>query len=537
MKDLSQLSDEQLAQIAGVQLPTAARPEPEPTSWQRTMLEQGLQGATGNFADEITTRLGSLMAMPFTDESYSQLLQEAQGQTKDRLARQQEERPILSTLSQLGGGITSAAGLATTAPAKALGNLAGRFGTPGAIGAGALVGEGTQRVYEAGDAPPGERLEKITDPGISMGGVLGGLIPGVGAAVGAGKRALTPQISEARKQVVGLAKKYNVPLGLDDLTDSQFYQYLISEGQNLPFAGAASNVENQLSKFTKAIAKTVGLDDVDNLTPVNMDKAFTTVGKKFDDLTKGKTFAMTDDALDSLAAVEEGVAGGTYGTQGVVLFKNATKDIFDRLKDDSLSGDNLVALRNKFARTSRTGSNPEAKTLAKDMENILVDMIGDGAPEALKNAKYQYKNLIAIEPLAQKAQVDGYISPALLNSRVSQVYKRAHTRGKAGELGDLALLGQAIKQRVPQSGTAPRQLAQNLGVTDLAALGTGFVNPALPAAYFGGKLGKLGVNRYLQGRNIDPAVIEAAMNPMAARTAQPILTGLSAGSLLGNLQQ
>lgn len=536
MRDLSQLSNEELAQIAGVQLPTAQAPE-LPVNQPRAILEQGLQGLTGNFGDEITNRLGALMASPFVDESYSQLLEEAKGKTEQRLAAQQKQYPKTSMGSQIAGALLGAGALATTAPAIAAGNLAAKGGLLGRIGAGGLAGEATQRIYESGAAPEGEKIAQLTEPGISAGGVIGAAIPGAGALLSKTKQAITPPISEARKQVVSLAKKYNVPLGLDDLTDSQFYQYLISEGQNLPFAGAGSNVENQLSKYTKAIAKSIGLDDVDNLTPVNMDKAFKKVGSKFDDLTKGKTFNITDDALDTLSGIEEGVASGTYGAEGVILFKNHTKDLFSRLKDDSLSGDELASLRNKFARISRTGTNPEAKALAKDMENVLIDLIGEGAPEALKNAKYQYKNLIAVEPLAQKAQVDGFISPALLNSRVAQVYKRDFTRGKAGELGDLALLGQAIKQRVPQSGTAPRQMMQNLGVTDLAALGTGFVNPALPVAYFGGKLGKLGANRYLQSRNVNPSVIESAMNPVAARIGNPIRSGLQAGSVLGNIQQ
>jgi hypothetical protein len=524
-------------------LSQATRPK-APTSAGRTALEQGLQGATFGFGEELYNPLGAAMATPFVAESlgdipstFSSLLDEARTGTKERLTRQQEERPVLSTGSQVLGGLTSAAGLAKTAGGKALGNLAGRFGTPGAIAAGALGGETAQRTYEAGTAPSGEKLEKITRPGVSLGGVLGGAIPGVGAAVGAGKRALTPAISDAQKQVVSLAKKYDIPLGLDDLTDSKFYKYMISEGQNLPFSGAGSKVENQLSKFTKAVARSVGLEDVDNLTPVNMDKAFNTVGAKFDDLTKGKTFTLGDEALDSLSEIEEAVRGGTYGAQGERLLGKHTTDLFTGLDDNRMTGDNLAKLRNKFAKISRSGTDIDAKTLAKDFENVLVEMIGEGAPEALKKAKYQYKNLIAVEPLARKSRVDGYISPAQLSSRVAQVYKRQFTRGKAGELGDLATLGQAIKQSVPQSGTAPRQMAQNLGVMDLAALGTGAVNPILPATYFGGKLGKLGINRALQSRNVNPEVISRAINPVAASAGQPLRTGIGAGSVLGSLQQ
>jgi len=451
-----------------------------------------------------------------------------------------ETFPKSALAAELGGALAGGVGLAGTRAVKALGTIAGRGGRAGRVGAGAGAGELTQRVYEAGAAPVGEEAEILGREGLSLGGVLGGAIPLAGAAGSALKKTLTPRIKETAQRTIDLAKKYDIPLGLDDLTDSDFYKYLISEGQNLPFSGAGSTAENQLKKFTKAVAKTIGLEDVDRLTPQNMDKAFTEVGEKFDKLTKGKTFSITDDALDGISALEEGVNGGVYGEQGARLFKNFSDDLIANTKDNALSGDQLSKLRNKFARISRTGTNVDAKALAKDFENILIDMIGEDAPEALRKAKYQYKNLIAIEPLAAKAQVDGFISPALVNNRVSQVYRRQHVRGKAGALGDLAEIGQAIKQTIPQSGTAPRQAIRELGTTG-AALGAGFINPAIPIAYAGGKAAQVLGNIALQGRNVNPEVIEALMQTQgrlpATISATPALgSGILSGQAVGALQ-
>lgn len=505
--------------------------------------EFALEGATFGFAPKITSALAAGALAPFMEETFPQLYEEAISRTEAGKKAYEQEFPKSAMFSRILGAIPAGAAIAGTAPAAALGSLAGRFGTAGKIGAGALAGEAAQRTYEAGMAPTGKELEVLGREGISMGGVLGGAIPAVGATIGGLKKAFTPTIRESAKPIIDLAKKYNVPLGIDDLTDSDFYKYLISEGRNLPFAKAGAGAQEQLKSFTKAIARSVGLDDVDNLSPANMDKAFTNAGTKFDALTKGKEFNVTNQAYDALAELDEAVKSGTYGAEGEKLFNKYFNDFVYAVKNEKMSGDTLASLRNKYARISRAGVNPEAKTLAKDFENVLVDIIGEDAPEALRNAKYQYKNLIAIEPLAQKVQVDGYISPALLTNRVASTYKRNFTRGKAGELGELAMLGQAIKQTIPQSGSPSRTAARAVlgqAPLDLGMLAGGAVSPLIPAAYFGAKLGGIGLNRALQSRNVNPALIgrlAGGTNLPAMYTPRTAIgQGAQAGTILGTLQ-
>ena len=506
-----------------------------------------VEGASLGFAPKIAAGLGSLFAKPVLEAREALTGQEAPtlGQLYEigvdkyqNIGNQaREDFPIAAPLAEIGGAIGTGIAAAGTAPIRALGSLASRGGIAGRTLTGAGIGEGSQRLYEAGAGESGKELETLGRKGVSLGGILGGAFPAVGSGINHIKKILTPKIKESAKPIIALAKKYDIPLGLDDITDSDFYKYAISEGGNMPWSGAGSSAETQLKKFTKAVAKTVGLEDAQDLTPANMDKAFAKVGKEFDELTKGKTFNVNDDVLGGLDDIREVAERGGFGDAGEKQLDKYLKEFYATIDGDgAIKGESVAKIRAKLNKISRTASDQNAKGLAGEMESIISDLISDGSPLALRQAKYKYKNLIALEPLAQKSQVDGIISPALLSSRVSQVYKRQMTRGKAGELGDLAIIGQAIKQTVPQSGTAPRRAVQEM-FGGGAALGAGFINPIIPAAYFGGRGIGLGVNRALQARNVDPKLLgKLASGAADAPQIQNMATPLSVGSVLGVLQ-
>lgn len=347
-------------------------------------------------------------------------------------------------------------------------------------------------------------------------------------------------LKDTADDALRLSQKYNVSLGIDDLIPEEqaagLYMRAVKHGQKLPFSGG-SNSAKQVKEWNAALAKTMGMEKVTRFTPKVMDDLFEQTSAMFDKLTKGKTFNITDDVLDNLSQMEEIVFSGQYGTDGEKLFKRYVDDVFSRVQDNSLSGDNLVKLRNKFSRLKRSGSNVDAQTLANDFEGFLVDMIGDDAPEALKKAKSQYKNLIVIEPLAAKAQADGLINPSSLNNRVSVVYKRAHTRGKSGDIGELARLGQHIKDTVKDSGTPGGQSIMRMGVEGAAALGSGAINPVLPLAYAAGKTAHILGNRALQNYNVNAArnlvTGGGGFIPSVVRTTGAGIEG--AGNVLGSI--
>ena len=101
-----------LAQLNGTQ-PTKASSTNPSISFGRTVADQFSQGIP--FSDElITDPLGAALAKIYNmttgndDSSLSQLYNEARSNTKKRLATEFQERPVTSTLSQIGGSVATA---------------------------------------------------------------------------------------------------------------------------------------------------------------------------------------------------------------------------------------------------------------------------------------------------------------------------------------------------------------------------------------------------------------------------------------------
>lgn len=540
--------------------PTIRFLDEEPS--ERSLLERGVnlaasgaQGLTFGTGPKIAAGVGSALSYPFVAAieaaqgdpvpSLGELYEKSVDLYSEPVVRAREDNPYLSTAAEIGGAVASGAGLAGTKAIQALGNLARRGRLLGRVGAGALAGEATQRVYEAGSAPVGQEGEILARPGLSLGGVLGGAIPALGAGASAVAGKASPAISAGKRRVADLAKKHNIPIGLDDITDSKFYKTLISEGESVPLSGAAAQVERQLKSFTKAVAKTIGLDDVDNLNQANMEKAYKKIGKQFDDLTKGKTFEVNNDVLAGLDDVRLIAERGGYGDKGEKLLDRYLKELYSTVDDTgTVKGENLARVRSTLNKVARDGSDPNARAIASNLESVISDFITEGAPEKLRQAKQQYKNFLVLEPLASKNTIEGVIPPAQLQNRVRQIYKRQYTRGQAGDIGELAEIGQLIKQNVPNSGTAQRTAARALlgqgGIPDNAAiLGTGFVNPLIPTAIYAAKGLGMGANRAIQGRNYNPAVIARKLGTgrdLVRVPNNPVGRGVQTGAILGSLQ-
>jgi len=349
------------------------------------------------------------------------------------------------------------------------------------------------------------------------------------------KTALLPKISDEGKAVAQLAQKYKIPLGVDDLTDSPFYKTLIAEGQTVPFSGARKNSENQMRQFTMAVSKSIGAK-TDKITPDIIDARFSLLGKEFDDFFKGKKINLGEDfglGLRQDDFIKE--VADNYAVEGKSILNKYMGQINETIKPNGIvDGEALGKVRARVSKIARESKNPEISSAARDIENFIIDSVSEvsdkGAKEAFKKTKYQYKNLIAIEPLAAKDQIRGQISPAQLLGRVRQVYGRNFSKGNAGELGDLANIGQYIKETIPNSGTSQRVAARNiltgnLGVAPFMSMANPLVGAAQVAATGAGMVG----NRALQNRNFDQELLDLASKNVMSR---PLL---SAPSSLGAL--
>jgi hypothetical protein len=328
--------------------------------------------------------------------------------------------------------------------------------------------------------------------------------------------ALTPQVNEGLRDTAIMARKYNIPLSYDQITDSKAIKNAQKVSQELPLSGQAAFREKQLSAWNRQVLKTVGIDG-DKFTKANMDKAFNDVGSEFDSFGKGQTYNLNHGFLEDINKIRSDAAS-TASKDSIGNFDATVKKVQENADaEGNIPGQKLNALRSQINALARKASNPDTQTLLHDLENSIIDTITTNDPKqaaALSAAKQKYKNLLVIEPLAAKAKA-GNISPALLNDRVFRVYGRSHVRGSAGEIGDLAQIGHELLPELGGSDTVQKSIYANAFSTLTAAgSGAGYVagGPAGVAAANIPLATASGVNRALQsGLNRNQGLIDKAL--------------------------
>lgn len=572
---LSDVSTESLMALRGVGAGTPQQQAPQQSdpigeeksgdkkpAWWKTILDQGLQGATFGFADEITDRIGAGIASLATGVDYDVLLDEARATTKEELKRQMEERPVLSLASNIVGGVGSGGALlkggkaAVTAASKAPvvanvlrgGNTAAaavqgvRGGkTALSVGKGITAGSAAGGAYGAGTADEGERLEGAKS-GAKMGALVGGAIPGAAAVGGAVKRTIAPAVDDVIAQTAQLAQKHNIPLGLDQVTGSKAREFLASTSGRVPFSGGKKFVENQQKAFNRAVLKTIGQEG-DKFTEDVVEAAYNDIGKKFDDVLAGKNLQINENHAQRLAGIIDDAEGTISGDKVKAVRKTINAFIEDIADDGTISGDKLGDIRSVLTKKIKR-ADPGVKEYLGDLLDVVVDISTEGDPAARKlltEARYQYKNLKTLEPLLAKGMSEGNIRPALLKNRVVTNWgaKQVAT-GKAGELGELARVGDLIKSKIGDSGTAERMAAYyGLYAAPGAAYGAittegDMMDKLGGAAAYGA--GTVAAARGYQAYNRNPALVNRAIN--AATTAKlPATAGTAGGYLSKNMRK
>lgn len=493
--------------------------QPENPSMSRTLLDQGVQGATFGFGDEISDFLGAFGSKVYSTafdpeltagKGVGDLYNEARGMSKQRLSAEFEQNPVTSIAANLAGGLlTGGAGLSTktgTAVANSLrtGNTATR------IGKGMLAGAASGGLYGAGSADDGNRVKGATT-GAAIGGAIPLAIGAGGATLKAGAKALTPTIEEGMRPIINLAQKYKIPVALSQVGEGNAIKNFQKVSKELPFSGESAFREKQMKAFNHALIKTTG-GNSNRFSPELMDNLFTKVGKEFDDFGKGKSFNLNEEFIAGTSKILDDAEIISKG--GIEGLNKQIAKIYADASDGVIRGELLAKHRgevNRLARKAGKTGNAEVQELLHDLENVIIDTIksgDDAAGQAFAKTKQKYKNLLVIEPLAAKAK-GGNVSPSQLHTRVSKIYGRQFTRGNAGEIGDLARIGNELLPELGGSDTVQKAIyGGGLGTLGVTAL----TNPVVAAAAATKAGMALGANRLVQsGFNRNQSVINAAL--------------------------
>lgn len=344
---------------------------------------------------------------------------------------------------------------------------------------GAIQGAGGAALTSSqSDRPLGEQVAT----GAMIGGVAGPVVPAVAGAVGRSVNNLTT--SPVATEVADLARlamdKWKIPLRSSQIGGTADRALAIKDSNLIGAAGSGygKNAAEQGRAFTKAVSNTFG-EDVDAITPDVMSAAKRRIGGQMNDIAARTTIKVDNAMLNDLAAVGSQAREIGLDTGQINAIDNQIKKITSLAKKNGgvLPGDayqTIVGFKSSLQKM-QTNPNGPFRNLASEIREALDGGLERSAQtgdvEALRRARYEYKNLKTIEKLTGK-NADGQISPAALLNRVQTKFDN-YAFGGGGDLGELARIGQTFLKEPPNSGTAPRlaEMLKRHGIS--GALGGG----------------------------------------------------------------
>jgi hypothetical protein len=529
-----------------------------PMAWLRAAPEalggtllNAAQGATFNFADEGLAGLKALARSQLEGKSLGQAYDESLNEIRGFEQGFNEQNPGASALAQFSGGlgtvgvnILGSAVKGAQAVKNSSGFLNGLFNLSKNVAKGSALGGAYAGLagFGSGEGGSDQRLENAIDYA-ETGAKVGGAFP-VGGTIlrGAGK-AIVPAVDEAIQSTAQLAQKYNIPLGLDQIAGSKTRQFLTSTTGRIPFSGGSKLAETQQKAFNREVLKTIGADGAEKVSEEVVDSAVKNIGQKFDDVLGGKTITLSPEHIQKFKGIadEASMALAADKQKSVQAAINKVLDNVDEA--GQISGEKINDVRSSLSKIAKN-ADPGIKQYINDIVDQVVDISTEGNPaarELLNTARYQWKNLRTLEPLLAKS-FDGNIKPALLKNAVINKFGGLNlARGNAGELGDLAKVGDLLKSKIGDTGTAERLASYSaLSGGGLAALSA--FNPALALKVAGG----IGTSAAYQAYNRAQPLVNAAIRGgkasnqnlmMLPQINQPALIGRSAVPLLESGKQ
>lgn len=299
-------------------------------------------------------------------------------------------------------------------------------------------------------------------------------------AVGAAGRAITPfPASEARLAQADILANEGVDLTAAQRTGSKSLGYRESE---LGGPAAADFMERQGEQFTRAALQRAGIN-ADRATPEVMAEGRRAIGQKFDDLASRNNIIpdpqLRQDVVSSVNNYNSGVAESFRAP----IVNEIANDIRQQATAGPISGTWYQRTASRIAERARSTSDPDLRNalydLRGDLDDAMERSIAATNPNDLggwQQARSQYRNYLTLENAATGAGENaamGLISPQKLRQATVQTQGRRNYVEGRGDFDELARAGNATMTPLPNSGTASRINARNLGGGALSLLGAG----------------------------------------------------------------
>lgn len=355
---------------------------------------------------------------------------------------------------------------------------------------------------------------------IALGGAFGAGGAALGRLAGNVGRRAKEAVAPGVRDVYEAAKVRGIDLTPAQLSDSRFMKWASSMLRSVPFTGAQGRYDAQVGALNRQLAAAIGED-----APMINSQVYAAAKQRqsntFNELTERNALKVNDALIRGLTDVAERakLGGGPLAEQ----VESAIDSLYSRATTGpngvTIPGAAYQAFDAELNNVIKAGGAPAhfLGQVQSAVRRAMDESISPADAEAWRQVRREYGNRKTLAPLVAKA-ADGPISPASLMGAVtnSKSSKEAMASGSRGELGQLARIGQRMKEP-PSSGTTERTFASVL------MAGAPLVDPVT------GTLSAIGTN--LIARGMDSRLLARYMmrqNPgMTAEAAEQIIRAAS----------
>ena len=266
----------------------------------------------------------------------------------------------------------------------------------------------------------------------------GEVLADVGMAVPMGARTVGTVVGSTTKEgerIAGIAER----LGFK-LSPSQ-----VRADAPVSEKGAVFNAKHNQTLANRLASNGTG-KAVDEITGPFLTQRIKDLGKEFDDVYKGKEFAIDPNAatfLQNLNYYEQQLGFG-----GVPAIREATISILNNIQTGKIAGDDLQRLRNALTQTARTSSDRGKAHEIYDLVDKLDDAVeskNPGLKKTLDVLRPKYRNTVILEDLYNSGGIQqGNISLERLGNQVSD---KSALRRNPQDIDNLGMLGSQLGLR------------------------------------------------------------------------------------------
>jgi hypothetical protein len=339
----------------------------------------------------------------------------------------------------------------------------------------------------AGEATEGTALEPYARAGAAI------ATPVALGAVGRGMQTvISPaggQITPARREAVELLRQEGIRPTAGQVVggragERQLYREAATEaGREL--------VEQASGDFTAAIMRRVG-SSATRATPEALQEVDARIGAVYNEVVDNVTTVPGPNEITGMSQ-----ALGTYrelaaSQSAPPIFENINRALVRSFRSgNEIPASTLRVWRQNLSKLTKS-PDPATREAAIDglevVQNVMEQaLIRAGRPDGaarLREANIQYRNFLAIERAAERADVEGILSPLAMRTALLQQSRRQYVQGTR-DMSGITRAAADILRPLPQSGTGPRIAAEQFlpnapvgGAAGLGAFGLG-VDPIM----------------------------------------------------------